>query len=379
MHSKRETLNTKPRFLRAKKSKGGSPKVDPRGGYRKAGLIKGVSVITAGEALGHGMWIDNAFVESTTEHINSFNKGVKARFTHPGLSSDGLGSFLGRVMNAKTVGDKTIADLHFSSAGHNTPDGDLASYVMDLARDDGDAFGLSIVFEADELAEESFLAEHTDENGQFTSPDANNQSHLPHARLSTLRAADVVDEPAANPDGLFHREQQFAQEATSIAEYALGLTTETPQLVSLGLDADRVAGFVKRFLADHGLEVQKMNEEKDPAAEPIQAQPESTPAEKPADETLSSLNKYLTAFGDIGGRWFAEGKPFEECVALHAQEQARENAALKAQVEELTNRLAGAIAGSAGESAPHDFRSGESTEKTRKGFASKIRVIESVV
>lgn len=158
-------------------------------------------------------------------------------------------------MNARTEGNQTIADLHFSQAGHNTPDGDLAKYVMDLAAEDPESFGLSIVYEPDAAAEGSFLSEHIDEQGTFASPDQNNKQNLPHARLATLRAADVVDEPAANPQGLFRREQQFAEEATAIAEYSLGLIDERPPVVALGLDADRVAGFVTQFLANHKLEI----------------------------------------------------------------------------------------------------------------------------
>lgn len=379
-HSKRETLATTPRFLRAPKAEGGTPKVDPLGGYRRQGIIRGVSVTTRGEALGHGMWLDQEFVDATTRHINSFNKGIKARFTHPGLSSDGLGTFLGRVMNAKTEDGRTIADLHFSQAGHNTPDGDLAAYVMDLASEDPEAFGLSIVFEPDIGAEDLFTAEHKDEHGNFTSPDTDNTQNLPHARLAALRAADVVDEPAANPDGLFHREQEFAQEADRLASYVLGLSTERPQLVSLGLDADRAKGFVTRFLNQKGLEVkeQMADDQIIPAVEPA-TNIEQKPAgeEQPADPVvstpeLSAGQKYITAFGEKGAVWFIEGKSFEDCHVLHSQSQQEQITSLSAKVSDLETRLAAATQ-AAGEIEPLDFQSGEKADKKRKGFASKIR------
>lgn len=385
-HSKRATLATTPRFLRAPKAEGGTPKVDPLGGYRRQGIIRGVSVTTRGEALGHGMWLDQEFVDSTTRHINSFNKGVKARFTHPGLSSDGLGTFLGRVMNAETKDGRTIADLHFSQAGHNTPDGDLAAYVMDLASEDPEAFGLSIVFEPDLGAEDLFTAGHKDEHGNFTSPDADNAQNLPHARLAALRAADVVDEPAANPDGLFHREQEFAKEADSLASYVLGLSTERPQLVSLGLDAERAKSFVTRFLNQKGLEVkEKMADEptspavepetkpEEVTTEPTPPTPEPTPA--PATPELSAGQKYIAAFGEKGAVWFVEGKSFDECLSLQNQLQAEQITSLTTKVSDLETRLAAATQ-AAGETEPLEFQSGEKTDKKRKGFASKIRIAE---
>lgn len=380
-HSKRETLATTPRYLRAPKAEGGTPKVDPMGGYRKQGIIRGVSVTTRGEALGHGMWLDQEFVDATTRNINSFNKGVKARFTHPGLSSDGLGTFLGRVMNAHTEDGRTIADLHFSQAGHNTPDGDLAAYVMGLASEDPEAFGLSIVFEPDSGAEDLFTAEHKDEHGTFASPDADNTQNLPHARLAALRAADVVDEPAANPDGLFHREQEFAREADSLASYVLGLSNARPQLVSLGLDAERAKSFVTRFLTQKGLEVKKAMPEE--ITTPAVATPETNPEQKPTDTPpsadpaaltpeLSAGKRFIEAFGEKGAVWFVEGKTFEDCHVLHSQSQQEQITALSDKVSDLETRLAAATR-AAGESEPLDFQSGEKADAKHKGFASKIR------
>lgn len=383
-HSKRQTLATPPRYLRAPKSSGSEPRVDPLGGYRRQGIIRGVSVTTRGEAIGHGMWLDQEFVDATTNHINQFNKGVKARFTHPGLSSDGLGTFLGRIMNAKTVGGQTIADLHFSQAGHNTPDGDLAAYVMDLASEDPDSFGLSIVFEPDLGAENLFSAEHKDKHGNFTSPDTDNAQNLPHARLAALRAADVVDDPAANPDGLFHREQQFAQEADGLASYVLGLSTERPQLVSLGLDAERAKSFVTRFLNHHGLEVkEKMADEPTtPAVEPEtkpeevvtetpQPAPEPKPAE-PAAAELSAGKRYIEAFGEKGAVWFIEGKSFDECLSLQNQLQGEEIKSLTKQVNDLQTRLAAATQ-AAGETEPLDFQTGERPERKGKRISERLK------
>ena len=39
--------------------------IDPTGGNFGAGIIRGFAVITRGEALGHGFWIDTKFVRQT--------------------------------------------------------------------------------------------------------------------------------------------------------------------------------------------------------------------------------------------------------------------------------------------------------------------------
>jgi signal peptide peptidase SppA len=60
---------------------------------------------------------------------------------------------------------------------------------------------------------------------------------------------------------------------------------------------------------------------------------------------------YLKAFGDVGARWFVEGKPFADCVAEHNAATSQQHAAalkakdeeiarLKAENDELTKRLA---------------------------------------
>ncbi len=253
-------LDQPPTRLRAAIARGlakGETPVEREGGDYGAGIIRGLAVVTRGEALGHGMWLDSDFVKSVAKAANEAKMGIKARFTHPGLSSDGMGRFLGRIKNARTDGDVTRGDLHFAKSAHETPDGNLAEYVMSLAEEDPEAFGTSIVFDSDVGAELAFAGENSDESGTFKSPDANNVNHLRHARLAKLYADDIVDEPAANPDGLFHRGDEIAKEADDLLSYALGLTEHKPELCLFDVNPDRVAGFVTRFMAQHGLEIKE--------------------------------------------------------------------------------------------------------------------------
>ena len=230
-------------------------RVEREGGDSGAGLIRGVSVISRGEAVGHDMWIDHEFLAQTEKAINDAGAGgIKSRFTHPGLSGDGLGRLVGRIKDGRVIGDQTFGDLHISETSHTTPDGDLGTHVMDLAEKEPDLFGTSIVFSADEAAENAFTAEHQDRQGRFVSPDEDNRQQLPHTRLAELRADDLVDEPAANPEGLFHRGDEIADEAERMMSYALSLPgAERPQLTELDVDPQRIRRFVKDYLERHHL------------------------------------------------------------------------------------------------------------------------------
>jgi len=384
-------LQHRPRRFRAPVARGSKPAIDRAGGYRGAGIIRNASIVTAGEAKGHGFWLDSDFLDSVAEAVNRPNKGVKVRFTHPSLSGDGLGTFLGRAMSAERDGEQVIADIHFSEAGHKTPDGDLAEYVMDLAAEDPEAFGVSIVFDPDYGAEDRFSADHEDENGIFRSPDPANVDNLPHARLAVLRAADVVDSPAANPDGLFHRGADIAQEADALASYALGLTDTRPTTATLSVDPDRLHQFVARFLADHDLiltpatkdhaPMTDTTEPKAPAptndtnedvalandAQPTELEtptaPQPTPAPEPvADSTTTHTGaEYLSKWGPDGAVWFVQGKSWEEAHDLHAQKLAQEN-------EKLTQRL------SVPQTDQGEVEPIPSAAPRKKGFAARIRI-----
>lgn len=181
-----------------------SGRVDRQGGDFKQGVIRGVVLATRGEASGHGLWLDRPFLERVVALVRGTPGGIKSRFQHPELFTDGLGSMLGYIRGARVDGDRALADLHFIGAARKSPHGDIAEYTMDLAEDAPEDFGMSIAFVADEQAEAAFEKSHS-AGGRFRSPDAQNTKHLSHARVARLDAVDAVDEPAANPAGLFSR------------------------------------------------------------------------------------------------------------------------------------------------------------------------------
>lgn len=384
-------LATTPKYFRAAKSKAGkdsAPVVNRTGGYRKAGLITGVSVITKGEALGHDLWIDEVFISQTIDALNAMPKGVKSRWTHPGMSSDGMGKITSRIRDGRMSADGTqlLADQHFLEIGHKTPSGDLAAYQMDLAEEDPEAYGLSIVFALDDVEVEQFVAEHADADGTFQSPDPLNTNNYPHARLAELRGADAVDDPAANPNGLFAREQDIARQADQLAAFALGLSKKRPAVAQLGLDPDRVRGFASRFLQTHRLELIPMQEKTNtPEIEDTMPEPETkitpeetTPAEQP--ETVAAgregAAQFLAAFGNEGAVWFAQGLTWQQAEAKRNAQRDDELKSLQASVNDrfdaIEARLNAGLKAN-GESQPVGFTAAD--KKAYGGFAAKIRIV----
>lgn len=387
-------INQASEYFRTAKSTGSKASVDREGGRFSAGLITRVSVITAGEALGHEAWIDETFISQVHDAMLEADAGVKSRFTHPDMSSDGMGKTTSRLFNPELSKDgrQLYADQHFLQSAHKAPDGDLAGYLMDLADEDPASYGLSIVFKRDSVAMDEFRLENSDEQGEFISPDSGNVNNYEHVRLHSLHAADAVDEPAANPNGLFHREQTIAGEAEAVAAFALGLSKQRPEVVRLGLNPDRVRGFAERFLSTHKLELREksMSATAAPASDATPATPAATPAEatKPAEQTQTTptateansqrveAEKFMASFGEQGAIWFAQGLSFEQAQAKQIEalqaSQAKQKEDSDARFAALEAKLA-AGAKVDGATAPAGFAAGDDNKNARKGFASKLR------
>jgi hypothetical protein len=261
-------------MLRALAPKGAS-RVEPGDGDN--GVIYGASVCTLGELLGHDLWADKITLDQFVEYGNRTAPRVKSRLAHPSLSSDGMGKLLARVKKFRREKLKVLADIHFLESASLAPSGDLAAYVMKVAKESPDLFGLSAVVKRDIGAEEAFRAKHLDEDGVFVSPDKDNSKGLTHLRIADLSAVDVVDENAGNPDGLFSRGSAMAAEADSLLEYAFSLTEKAPKSNDrLEIHPERAREFLKNFLARKHLSVVYMGNEvqtEGKAADPATAKP----------------------------------------------------------------------------------------------------------
>lgn len=198
------------------------------------GLIRGVAIMTKGNVKDMRGWeIDDVTLEQTAAAGNKSKLGLKSRFGHPNMSSSAMGTFLGRVRNFQIDDDVVRADLYLSKTAYETPSGDLASYVMDLAEKDPEAFGTSVVLGNYEL-------EYRLEKNGTPKKDEQGNSLPPLLRIKTLMAADVVDDPASN-EGMFGRFFNGSVELSTQATKVLDQFLNNPDAL------EYVIAFLERY------------------------------------------------------------------------------------------------------------------------------------
>lgn len=193
---KRNPLPAEPHWLRAESS-GREVMVD-----REANALRGMVVAQEGNFKTPGRGAFNLkSLKIIKALMNKERIGLKSRFAHPTLSSDGVGKFLGRVKNPslevlrlRRNGEEVLvnavrADLFFDkTALEEPPEGGgkpLGIYVMDLAESDPDAISTSLVLQADE-------EEQVDAKGRPIL-DTNGEPLAPVWYPTALHASDIVD------------------------------------------------------------------------------------------------------------------------------------------------------------------------------------------
>ena len=165
-----------------------------------AGAIEGVSLIQLGEAKGHGIYVDGLSLGSALEVLGNAN--LPAFITHAGALQDDrmlkqVGYFTGFYLDQ----GKLKAEVFQSLESFRDDETESFNRLFDLAREMPDAFGLSLVFEADLVwvfknGEEISVSESEGKP-------AGAVREMPSVRFNSISSADFVDEPAANEDGLF--------------------------------------------------------------------------------------------------------------------------------------------------------------------------------
>ena len=236
-------------------------------------IIYGVSAAQAVEALGHDMILDGRTIAQVVEHGNSARNGVKSRFTHPGLSSTGLGKYLGRLRDFRQEGDKALADLHLADSAFKTPEGDLGTYVMDMAEHDPDMFGMSMVIQGRRVWTLADGSEMDVEDFKEGRRPENAITEKPVVRVKQLMAVDAVDEPAANRDGLFAARHLWA--TNSLSQEAFDDIDE--YLSGAGVTPQRAFQFALAYFTARGVDVKEFKQMAEETRDTAPEQPEATP------------------------------------------------------------------------------------------------------
>jgi hypothetical protein len=165
------------------------------------GIIYKVSVCSKGEARGHGINLDESFIQDLLIQGEKTNHGVKCRFGHPNPYNDAIGTLIGVFRNFKVSEDSSqiYADLYLSESAKKSPHGNLFDYTLSLAEHHPKHFGTSIV----NYDPKYFQYDKEGNKKELTGYDDYNPNEEIFMKLGAFEACDLVDSPAANPAGLF--------------------------------------------------------------------------------------------------------------------------------------------------------------------------------
>jgi hypothetical protein len=180
----------------------------------EAGILKGVVLCQVGEAKGHGVWLEQSFIDELALLGSAFNEsGLKCRFGHPAASDDAIGSYAGLHFNIRVEGSQCLADFHLSEASNASPKyKGMKDYLLQLASENPKAFGQSIVFLPGNCYFYDVEGNKVDDDGSTPAWEAWNalpkEKRKLYATIKKLSASDCVDTGAAT-DGLFSEGSQY--------------------------------------------------------------------------------------------------------------------------------------------------------------------------
>lgn len=170
---------------------------------------------------------------------------IKARFGHPTMCNNSLGSYIGRYKNFKVEDEKLFGDLYLDDITKDTNvEGrgiTMYDYIMRMAQSNSDMFGNSIVILA------NYVIEEYEEDGEKKEADGH--------ELIEWTSSDLVDDPAAT-DSLFHSADDLGVKITDFLD-------ENPQIFEILEKEPKILGdFFSRYEAYLGRKNKKNNMKK---------------------------------------------------------------------------------------------------------------------
>jgi hypothetical protein len=174
-------------------------------------IIEGVSIISVGEAKGHGLFVDAQTLREVKQCAETYKGGVKVNLDH----GAGIKDIIGFVDNFRIVGEQLLGDLNLLDSAEKR------DYVLEIASKLPDTFGISIAF-----------------TGPVREIDGKR-----FASCSELYSADLVQTPAANPTGL------FSFEARAVDKFSKQMEDAPKPELENGEDEISIADIVSRLVA----------------------------------------------------------------------------------------------------------------------------------
>jgi hypothetical protein len=253
-------------------------------------VIEGVSIISIGEAKGHGLYVDETTLMQVKECAESYKGGVKVNLDH----GAGIKDIVGFVNNFRIVGKQLLGDLNLLETSP------MRDYVLEISSKLPDTFGISIAF-----------------SGPIREVEG-----LAFASCTELYSADLVQTPAANATGLFSFTAKQVDKFFKEMEDATIEIEPKEDEVSIADIVSRLAALETAF-GDYKSKMEM------PAEEPTAEMKEEMAAELSVISKLEAkLDSIISNFG---------AAPVKASVV--AEEKAVEKLDLKAVITQKTEEL----------------------------------------
>jgi hypothetical protein len=246
----------------------------------QAATITGVSVITVGEAKGHGMLIDAQTLLQVKEAAETYSGGLKVKTDH----YTGFNEIVGTLKNFVIDGDQLRADLYLLKNHDATP------RILEMAELMPDTFGLSI----------SFSGEHEE------------QGDTVFARCSEIYSADLVDAPAANPTGLFSARVDSGKKVMDEKQFAEALAAALNPITEKMSAFEAFMAEAQTKLASIVIEDESEDDSSEDSSEEEMKNKEDMSAKLAAE--LAEVKALVANFG---------AKPVAPAVAVEAKAEAK--------------------------------------------------------
>jgi len=216
-------------------------------------IIEGVSIISVGEAKGHGLFVDDITLQEVKACAESYAGGVKVNLDH----GAGIRDIVGFCDNFRIIGGKLVADLNLLETAEKR------AYVLEIAARMPDTFGISIAF-----------------SGPVRERDGRS-----FASCTELYSADLVQTPAANPTGLFSfTAKSVDTSAKEMIDDKTKMEDEAEDTVSIADIVERLSALETAF-GDYKKKMEEMPEDEEKM--------EDAPMVEEKDSEMSKLSAKL--------------------------------------------------------------------------------------
>ena len=266
----------------------------PEAVNRDGRTINDISIISVGEAKGHGILITEATLKDAAAKL--LNRKLPAYITHQNAMGDRLLDEVGFFSGFYLDGDRIRARNFQAFESFEKFQAERFERLFEMAEMMPDNFGVSLVFEGNLIWETS--AGPVAYSGMSTRPgDALND--LPSVQMVEIQSADFVDNPAANTS-LFSQPDHKKNH----------MNTETPTTQTVELEGDGSASAeLEKRLADEGNEESSARDDAKPEAAKKKSKKKKLEADAAPLEVLEDAQApEASAAGDPVELAFAEYK-----------------------------------------------------------------------